>query len=185
MLIFITAAAVASHVFVWFVEAHRLLCVDNEVTCVNIVAFHDHFEDFRLVHRTFLHEGDDLILHSECMIDIVVELYLHLVLQLSILLEEVFVIDRVREVLIVLCQQMDLAVVCPRVESIAHRVLRPNTHVLATSQEQEPVDFLVKALPVKHMRHPSERIGCIQEGQRNLPRPEEWVDEEDVPREWH
>ena len=133
MPIYITAVRVASHVFVWFGEAQRLLCVDDEVTRVDVVAFQDHFEDFGLVHRAFLHERDDLVLHSDGMVDIVIELHLHLILQLSVLLEEVFVIDRVRKVLIVLCQQMDLAVVCPRVESISHWVLRPNAYILSTS----------------------------------------------------
>ena len=133
MPIYITAVRVASHVFVWFGEAQRLLCVDDEVARVNVVAFQDHFEDLGLVHRAFLHERDDLVLHSDGMVDIVIELNLHLILQLTVLLEEVFVIDRVREVFVVFREQVDLTVVGPRVEAISHWVLCPNAHVLASS----------------------------------------------------
>ena len=55
----------SSEVLVWLVEAHRLLRVDHEVTRVNVVAFHDHFEDFRLVYGSFLHEVDNLILDHD------------------------------------------------------------------------------------------------------------------------
>ena len=130
---YITAVRVASHVFVWFGEAQRLLCVDDEVARVNVVAFQDHFEDLGFVHRAFLHERDDLVLHGDGMVDIVIELNLHLILQLTVLLEEVFVIDRVREVFVVFREQVHLAVVGPGVESITHRVLCPNAHVLASS----------------------------------------------------
>ena len=133
MPIYITAVRVASHVFVWFGEAQRLLCVDDEVARVDVVAFQDHFEYLGLVHSAFLHERDDLVLHSDGMVDIVIELNLHLILQLSVLLEEVFVIDWVRKVLVIFREQVDLTVVGPRVETIPHWVLCPNTHVLSSS----------------------------------------------------
>ena len=133
MPIYITAVPVASHVVVWFGEAQRLLCIDDEVARVNVVAFQDHFEDFGLVHRAFLHERDDLVLHSDGMVDIVIELHLHLILQLSVLLEEVLVIDRVREVYVIFREQVHLTVVGPGVESVSHGVLCPNAHVLASS----------------------------------------------------
>ena len=175
----------ASEVLVWLLEAHRLLRIDHEVARVDVVAFHDHFEDFGLMDGALFHEVDDLILHSDRMVNIIVKLHLHLVLQLSVFLEEVLIINRVRKVLIILRQQVDLAVVRPAVEAIAHRVLCPNAHVLAASQEQEPVDFLVKALPVEHVGHPGERICHVEEGQSDLPGPEERIDEEDVPGEGH
>jgi len=47
------------------------------------------------------------------------------------------------------------------------------------------VDFLVKTLPVEDVGHPCQRIGSIEEGQGDLPGPEEGVDEEDVPGHRH
>ena len=92
------------------VEAHSLSCVDRKVARVNVVALHHHFENLRLVHRSFFHKADDLVLDHDCMIDVVVELNCHLVLQLTILAEEVLVIDRVSKVTLVLRQKVDLAV---------------------------------------------------------------------------
>ena len=175
----------SSEVLVWLIEAQRLLRVDHEVTRVNVVAFHDHFEYFGLVYSSLFHEIDDLILHSDRMVDIIVKLHLHLILQLAVFLEEVLIVHRIGKVLIVLRQQVNLAIVRPAVEAVAHRVLRPNAHVLAAAQEQEPVDFLVEALPVEDVGHPGERVGQVEEWQRDLPRPEEGVHEEDVPAEGH
>ena len=175
----------SSEVLVRLMEAHRLLRVDHEVTRVNVVAFHDHFKDFGLVNGSLFHEVDDLILHSDRMVDIVVKLHLDLILQLSVFLEEVLLVDRVGKVLIILRQQVNLTIVRPAVEAVAHWVLRPNSHVLAAAQEQEPVDFLVEALPVEDVGHPGERVGQVEERQCDLPRPEEGVHEEDVPAEGH
>lgn len=47
------------------------------------------------------------------------------------------------------------------------------------------MDLLVKTLPVHNMGHPGETVGCIEEGQGDLPRPEEGVHEEDVPGKRH
>ena len=47
------------------------------------------------------------------------------------------------------------------------------------------MDFLVKALPVHDMRHPGHRVGEVEEAESDLPRPVEWVDEEQVPTEGH
>ena len=118
---------------VGLVEAHSLSCVDREVASVNVVTFHDHFENFRLVDSAFFHKADDLVLHHHSVINIVVKLNCDLVLELTILAQEVFFVDRVSKVLLVLSQKVDLAIGSPRVEPIAHGVLRPNAHVLASS----------------------------------------------------
>ena len=77
-----------SKVLVRLVEAHRLLRVDYEVACVNIVTLHDHIEDFRLVYLTFLHEVNNLVLNSDRMVRIVIQLGLQFVFELTVLLEE-------------------------------------------------------------------------------------------------
>lgn len=102
-----------SHVFVGLCEAQSLLCVDDEVGGVNVVALHHHVENLRLVHRAFLHELDHLVLHCDCVVNVVIKLDLELVLELAVFLEEVFIVDGIGEVLIVLSQQVHLAVVCP------------------------------------------------------------------------
>lgn len=68
------------------------------------------------------------------MIDVVVKLDIDLVLQLTIFLEEVFVIDGICKVLIIFGEEVHFAVVGPGVELISHRVLRPNADVLAASK---------------------------------------------------
>ena len=101
-----------------------------------------------------LHELDALVLHCDRMVHIIVKLHLQLVFQLAVFLQEVFVVDGIGEVFSVFCEQMDLAVVRPLVETIAHRVLCPNADILATSQEKQSMDFLVKRLPVEYMGQP-------------------------------
>ena len=54
--------------------------VDSEVTCVNVVTLEYLLEHFRLVHRTFLHKVDNLILLDDGVLGVVVKLNLDLVL---------------------------------------------------------------------------------------------------------
>ena len=174
-----------SEVLVWLGETESLFSVDSEVRSVDIVSLHDHIKDFRLVNGSFLHEVDDLILDSDGVVHIVVKLDLELVFELTVLFEEIFIIDGVCEVLVILSQKMHLAVVGPRVESITHGVLCPYTSVFTASKEQQSVDFLVERLPVQDVGHPCDRVCQVKERKGDLPRPEEWVDEEHVPGEWH
>ena len=77
-----------SKVLVGLVEAHCFCSVDYEVACVDIVALHDHFEDFRLMYLTFLHEVNDLVLNCDRVVRIVIQLSLQLIFELTVLLEE-------------------------------------------------------------------------------------------------
>ena len=108
--------------------------VDNEVTCVNVVAFDHHLKDLWLVHNALLHEVHNLVLHQLLMVHIVVQLHLQLILKLTILLQEVFFFHWVCELLVVFSQQVHLAVVCPGVVPVAHWVHCPNSDILATSE---------------------------------------------------
>ena len=65
---------------VGLVESNTVISIDGEVASVYVVAFHDHFENLRLVNSTLLHEVDNLILHHHGVIDVVIKLNLHLVL---------------------------------------------------------------------------------------------------------
>lgn len=165
----------------WLTETHRVISVDCEVTCINVVALEDHFEDLWLVDCAFLHETDDLVLLGDGLLDVVVQLHLDFVLDLAGLVEEVFVFWWVREVLSILSQQVELADVGPRVVPVAHWVHRPNPHVLTTSQQVHPVDFPVKILPVQGERDPSEAVGRPEHRQCELPVPHHGIDEEQVP----
>ena len=100
---------------------------------------------------------------------------------MTILLEEVSLIDGVLKIVAIFSDQVELTVVGPSVESVTHGVLRPNSHILTTSEKQKSVDFLVETLPVHDVRHPGEAVSTIEEWQGDLPGPEEGVDEEDVP----
>ena len=170
----------SSVIVIGLVESDIVLSVDNEVGGVNVEALHDHLEDLGLMHSTFLHKVDNLVLHHYCVIHVVIELNLHLVLELSLFVQELFVLDWLREVFVVLCEQVELADVCPRVESITHGVLSPYPHVLATSEQVQLVDLLLEVLPVEHVGHPGEAAREVEEDLGELPGPAEGIDEEDV-----
>ena len=115
-------------------EATNFSCVNCEVAGVNIVSFHYHLKDLGLVNGALFHKLNALVLHCDRMVHIVIQLDLNLVLQLSVLPHEIWVFVGVGEVMTILSEEADLAVVCPRIESISHGVLRPNAHIFATSK---------------------------------------------------
>ena len=132
--------------------------VDFKVTCVDIVTLHYHLEHFRLMHGTFLHKVDYLVLNGDCMVDVVVKLHLKLVLQLPVLLQKLFIIYGVSEVFIIFGEETGFADVSPVVELVSHWVLGPDAQVLATPKEEELVDLLIKVFPVKHVWNPSKTV---------------------------
>ena len=73
----------ASVVFVGLVESEVVFRIYREVACVNVVALHYLLENLRLVHCAFLHKTDNLIVHRDAVVVIVVQLHEHLVFQLS------------------------------------------------------------------------------------------------------
>lgn len=162
------------------IESYTVVSVDCEVGGVNIVALHNPFEDLRLMHSALLHEVDCLILHYDCVIDVVIELHLQFVLELPGLVEELLVLNWLRKVLVVLSEEVELADVRPGIEAVAHGVLCPNSHILSTSQEEELVDLLLKVLPVENVGHPGESVRSVEEHRSELPRPSEGIDEESV-----
>lgn len=161
-----------------------MLRVDLEITRINVVALHDHFEDFRLMHRALLHEVQNLILNCDCLVHVVLYLRLQLILELAILLQELLILHWVGKVLVVLRQQVQLAVVDPTVVTVTKWVHIPDAAVFATTEQEQSVDLLVKVTPVKHMGQPGQTVGCIHERQSELPREIERIDKEEVPRHW-
>jgi hypothetical protein len=65
------------------IEPDVVLSVDNEVTCIDVVPLYHLLEQLWLVDCTFLHEVYGFILHNYSMVNVVIELYLQLVLQLT------------------------------------------------------------------------------------------------------
>ena len=116
------------------VESDRVIRVNSEVRRVDVVALEDHLHNLRLVNGTLLHEANDLVLMSDGMINVVIELDLHFILELTGLVHELLVFGHGSEILTVLSEQAELGDVSPRVVSIAHGVHGPNAHVLATSE---------------------------------------------------
>ena len=176
---------IVSIIVVGFCKANIMGRVNGEVLRVNIVALHDHVKYFGLMHGALLHEVNDLILHIDRLIDVVVQLHLQLVLQLSILLQKDFVIDRVREILVIFSQEMEFAVVGPGVPLVPHGVLRPNAHIFAPSEQKKLVDLLVEVFPVEDVGEPGEAVRAVEEGKSDVPVPHEGVHKEDVPTEGH
>lgn len=67
--------------------------VDNEIVGVNVVTLDDSLEDLWVVHNTFLHEVDDLILDGTTQILEVVKLASQFMLQLALLVKEIGIIS--------------------------------------------------------------------------------------------
>jgi len=78
--------------------------VDREVSGVDVVSLEDHLQNFRLMHGTFLHQVQNLVLLSNRVVDVVVQLELHLVLKLSVLLQRGFLLHWVSKVLVIFGQ---------------------------------------------------------------------------------
>ena len=118
----------------WLMESNRVVSVDNEVRGIDIVAFKDHFEDLWLMHGTLLHELNNLILLSNCVIDVVVKLSLHLVFQLSGLCQEVLILCWDGKVFSIFSEKVELTDMGPGVVSVSHWVHGPDPHVLSSSE---------------------------------------------------
>jgi hypothetical protein len=136
--------------------------VDFKVTRVDIVTLHNHLEHFRLMHGTLLHKVDYLVLDSDGMVDVVIELNLELVLQLPILLQKLLFVYGVGEVFIVFGEETGFTDMGPVVELVSHGILGPDTQVLATPEQEELVDLLVEVFPVEHVGNPGQTVGKIE-----------------------
>ena len=130
---------------------HGVVSVDGEVTSVDVVSLEDLLEYLRLVDSAFLHKVDDLILLDDGMLCVVVKLALDLVLELSTLLKELLVLNRISKVLVIFSEEVGLIDVSPGVVSVSHGILSPDTDVLSTSQQEKLVNFPIKVLPVQSM----------------------------------
>lgn len=153
------------------VESDTMICVYAEVTCIDVVSFHNHLEDLRLIYCALLHEVYDLVLNNNCMIHVVIKLNLQLVLQLADLIKELLLFHWLREIFIVFGQEVHFTDVSPRVESITHWVASIYSHVLATSEKVQFVNLPLEMFPVEYVRHPEENVCEIEDALSELPRP--------------
>ena len=117
------------------------------------------------------------------MVHVVVHLHLHFVLELALLVQELLLLHRFCEVLVVLSQQVHLADVAPRVEAVAHGILSQEAHVLASLEQKQFVDLPLQVFPVEGVREPGEAVEEVESDGLQLPTPAERIDEEHVPRE--
>ena len=124
-------------------EPYVMLCVDHIVARIDVVALNHPLEDLGLVHGSLLHEVDDLVLHGDGVINVVVKLHLSFILKLTGFIEELFIVWRNGEVFTVFSYQVELADVSPGVEPVAHWVHGPDSNVLTSSQKVHSVNFLV------------------------------------------
>lgn len=90
-----------------------MLSVDLKVAGINVVTFHGHFKDLRLVNGTLLHEVDNLVLHSNCLIHVVLYLHLQFILQLTVFLQELLIINWIGEIFVIFCEKVKLTVMNP------------------------------------------------------------------------
>ena len=115
-------------------SSHRVVSVNNEVRCINIVSFKNHFKHLWLMNSTLLHELDNFVLMCDGLINVVINLNLGLVLQLTALCEELFILWWVSEVLAIFGKEVEFADVSPGVPFISHWIHGPNSDVLTSSK---------------------------------------------------
>lgn len=110
-----------------------IFCVDNEVFSVDVVALHDLLKDFRLMHCTFFHEVNSLIVVVHTIFLEVVYLYADLISQLALLGHEVS--DPLWYKLPpVFREKTDFIVAYPAPLGLIHHVHTHDSAVLSSSQ---------------------------------------------------
>ena len=126
------------------VRPDGVVCVDDIVDSIDVVALKYHVEHFWLVDSSFLHELNDFVLVVDGMVHIVVKLYLDFIFKLSGSVQEFFLFNRLGKVLAVFGQEVELADMGPGVESVTHWVHGPDSDVLSSSEQIHSMDLLIK-----------------------------------------
>lgn len=104
---------IRSVIVVGLVESDVVLGVDDEIRGVNVVALDDHVENFGLMHSTLLHKVNDLILNHNSVVNVVIQLNLDLILQLTSLVEELLILNWLGEIFVIFSEEVEFADVCP------------------------------------------------------------------------
>ena len=105
--------AIRSVVVVRLVKSDVVFGVDNEVRSINVVALEDHIEDLWLMHSALLHKVYDLVLNHNSVVNVIIKLNLHLILQLSGLVQELLVLNWLSEIFVIFSEKVELADMCP------------------------------------------------------------------------
>ena len=85
MIAFMRGLIVFSVIVSWLVESDIIFCVNNEVTSINVIALEYHIEYFWVMNSTLFHKVNNFILDNNGVINIVIELNLDLILELTLL----------------------------------------------------------------------------------------------------
>ena len=116
----------------WLAETDRVVGVDREIAGIDVVTLEYHFKNFWLMNSALLHETYYFVLLGYGLLYIDIKLNLDFILNLPGLSEEVLIFGGPSKVLTVLSKEVELANVCPGVESVSHWVHDPNANILAT-----------------------------------------------------
>lgn len=117
--------------------SHIVSSVDAVVLSVNVEAFDNSLEDLRMVDDSFLHEVEQLFLGGDTFLGEVVELDGQLVVQLSLLGEEIGVISII-EVLGVFGKRVEEPVLGPSSHSITGESSHLDFNEFSSSEQHHP-----------------------------------------------
>ena len=73
----------SSVVMGWLVLPDGVIGIDDKVGSINVVSFQYHLEHFWLMDASFFHEIDNFVLDGNRVINVIIELNLNLVFQLT------------------------------------------------------------------------------------------------------
>lgn len=137
-----------------FSDSEVVCSVDGVIGSVNVVSFHDCFEELRMVDSTFFHEIDDDVLRDCTHFLQIIALNSEFILQLAFFGEEFCVVSAI-EVLLISSEGVELVGFHPRSEFITTQRLGLDLSYFTASEEIEFADFILQRSPVPHSRNPS------------------------------
>ena len=136
-------------------EGSQVVCsVDAEVRSVNVETFANSLEQFRVVHSSFLHEPEQMVLLGHTLLSKVVQLDGQLVPQLPLLVQKLGLISVV-EVLRVLGQRVEESVLGPSGHSVSGQCGHLNFDELASSQQVHSPQLVLQVLEVPDSWEPN------------------------------
>ena len=121
---------------IWLIESDVMSCINYEVSSINIVTLHNHFEYFWLMNCSFFHKVNNLILYHDRMINIVIHLNLDFIFKLPSFIQKISIINWIFEILIIFSQKIHFINMTPRVKSIHHWILCDKSYILPSSQQE-------------------------------------------------
>lgn len=108
--------------------------VDHEVRSIHTVSLADSLEEFGVVHDSFLHESDQLVLHVDSLLLEVVQFTGEFVFQLALVSEEGGFVDVV-ESHFVFGERFEEVNLLPCGDSVSRKISEFDSHSLSSSHE--------------------------------------------------